>query len=415
MHSELKPFTPSRAHPFDFGAAGHLWQRAAFGGSFDAITETAARSPREAVAALVDGPGDDPEERGLDSIWEAVLGGGDADGLRAWLIARQARCAHQVREKIALFWHSHFATSLLKVRKVDWMARQYRLFLRHGLGTFETLLRAVTRDPAMIRWLDNETNAKGHANENYGRELLELFTLGDGNYTEKDIKEASRAFTGWHILNDRYHFSKTLHDAGVKTVLGKTGPFGGDDVIRIALDQEACGRFLATKLLRFFVTPKPDAEVAASLGKEMRRNGYHLSATLKLLFGSRYFFDRKNRGGMIKSPIEYVVGAARAFQVKLDGGAAVPALRHMGQDLLAPPNVAGWPGHNEWINTASWLARVNGIRNLVTSPSVSLTQAGRALLGDRVPQTEIDRLQKSGASKRDLAHALLALPEAHMS
>jgi len=415
MHPALQPFTPSRARPFDLDAAAHLWRRAGFGAPVDVLRETAAQEPGEAVRALVRGPAEDAAARGLESIWEAVLGGNDADAVRAWLVTRQARCAHQVREKMALFWHGHFATSLRKVRQVDWMAKQYRLFLEHGLGGFRPLVEKVARDPAMIRWLDNETNAKGHANENYARELFELFTLGDGNYTERDIKEAARAFTGWHILQDRFHFSKTQHDDGEKTVLGKTGRFGGDDVIRIALEQEACGRFLARKLLRFFVTPDPDADVVAALGARMRKNGYDMAATLELLFASRYFFDPAHRGALVKSPVEYVVGAARAFGARLDAAEAVPALRRMGQELLAPPNVAGWLGHTEWIDTASWLARVNGIRGLIASPSVPLTQAARSLLGARAPAATIENLKQSGAGKRDLAHALLALPEAHMA
>ena len=417
MHEALKPWTPSRRDPWDLDAAAHLWRRVGFGAPPHAVRATLRRSPAEAVAGIVDGPARDTPSDELESIYESVLGTGSADGLRAWLVSRMVRCEHQLREKLALFWHGHFATSLLKVRHVPWMARQYRLFLDHGLGRFATLLGEITRDPAMIRWLDNETNRKGHANENYARELFELFTLGDGNYTEKDIQDAARAFTGWHILQDRFHLSTTLHDDGTKTVLGRTGRFGGADICRIALEEEACGRFLAKKLLAFFVHPQPTADVVAGFGELLRHSDYDTRAALKHLFGSRLFFAPENRRALVKSPLEYVVGTARALEIKLDAPAAVPALRSMGQDLLAPPNVKGWSGHTDWINTATWLARVNTARQLTQDfgGAGDLDGSARALLGRPLPGSERDRLVSSGAGKRDLAHALLSLPEAHLA
>jgi uncharacterized protein (DUF1800 family) len=420
VHEALKPWTPSRQDPWDFDAAAHLWRRAGFGAPPHTVRATARRSPAEAVAAIVDGPARDTPGGELESIYEAVLGTGSADGLRAWLVSRMARCDHQLREKLALFWHGHFATSLLKVRHVPWMARQYRLFLDHGLGPFGALLGEITRDPAMIRWLDNETNRKGHANENYARELFELFTLGEGSYTEKDIQEAARAFTGWHILQDRFRLSRTLHDDGPKRVLGRVGRLDGDDICRIVLEEEACGRFLAGKLLAFFVHPRPKADVVAGFGELLRHSGYDTSTALRHLFGSRLFFAPKTRRALVKSPLEFVVGTARALEIKLDAPAAVPALRAMGQDLLAPPNVKGWPGHTHWINTATWLVRVNAAHALTRDlPDAGgpedLEDLARALLGRPLPGPERERLAKSGAGRRDLVHALLSLPEAHLA
>lgn len=418
MHEALKPWQPSAADPWDIDAASHLWRRAGFGPTPAGLRATLRGTPGEAVGLLVRGPAEDPATRDLETIYESVLGSADPDKARAWLVARMARAGHQLREKMALFWHGHFATSLRKVRKLDWMMRQYRLFLDAGLGRFHVLLSGITRDPAMIRWLDNETNAKGRPNENYARELFELFTLGDGNYTEKDIKEAARAFTGWHILRGRFHFSKTLYDDGEKTVLGRTGRWGGDDVCRIALEQPACGCFLARKLLRFLVCPEPDEAVVTALGGELQARGYDVADTLQLLLGSRYFFDRAHRLALVRSPLEFVVGAARALDVPLDANAAVPVLRRLGQDLLAPPNVKGWPGHRAWINTATWLVRVNAARALANrydGPADVLGRTGRILLGRPVPEAEKDKLLASGAGKRDLVHALLSLPEAHLA
>ena len=296
MHDALRPWQPGKG-AWNYDAAAHLWRRAGFGATPAALDRWADGTPAAAVAVAVSGPADDKATRELEKIYRSVMGTSSVDSARAWLLTRMARGGHPLREKLALFWHGHFATSVLKVTHVDWMLRQYRLFLDLGLGKFAALLDAVTRDPAMIRWLDNETNTKGKPNENYARELFELFTLGDGNYTENDIQEAARAFTGWRILKHRYHFSASQHDEGQKTVLGKTGNFNGEDICRIALDREACGRFLARKLLRFFVTPEPAADIVASFGAELKKREYDMASALTLLFSSRYFFAEKNRIG----------------------------------------------------------------------------------------------------------------------
>ncbi|MHC4222960.1 MAG: DUF1800 domain-containing protein [Planctomycetota bacterium] len=417
MHEALRPFEPSKSNPWDFDAAAHLWRRAGFGAAPRGIERTLRRNPRAAVDAIVDGPPSDRAADELESIYESVLGTDDPDAARSWLIARMVRCGYQLREKMALFWHGHFATSIVKVRKLDWMMRQYRIFLSLGLTRFPALLEVVTRDPAMIRWLDNETNRKGHANENFAREVFELFTLGDGNYTERDIQEAARAFTGWHILRDRFHFSRVLHDDGRKTVLGQTGAFWGEDVLRIATEQPACGRYLARKLLAFFVTPTPDEKIVESLGAYLKESGYDIPATLKLLFQSELFFSKATRGALIKSPLEYAVGAIRTFDAKVDTRQAVPMMREMGQDLLAPPNVKGWPGQRSWINTASWLPRVNAARGFARTvdKDAQFEACGRALLGRPVSSLEKQALESSGGKRGDLVHGLLSLPEAHLA
>jgi uncharacterized protein (DUF1800 family) len=414
MHDSLMPFDGT----WDFDAAAHLWRRAAFGAPAARIEETLRLTPADAAKALVRGPAKDTAAEELESVYAQILGTGNVDAIRAWLLQRMVRCDHQLREKVALFWHGHFATSVLKVNEPAWMARQYRLFLDLGLGPFSDLLDKVTRDPAMIRWLDNETNSKGHPNENYARELFELFTLGVGNYSERDIKEAARAFTGWHILEDRYHFSKRLHDDGEKEVLGARGAYDGDDICKLALEKPACGRFLARKLLAYFVTPEPADDVVSAFGDEFRSRGYRTGEWLELLFASRFFYDTRNRGVLVKSPIEFVATSVRVFGARLDAPKAAPDLRAMGQDLLAPPNVKGWPGHLSWINTATWLSRVDAGRRLASTFTVrgdgddAVLAYGRPLCG-KAPGAE--ERQRLAAAKQDLAHALLCLPEAHLS
>jgi uncharacterized protein (DUF1800 family) len=398
---------------FTFDDAAHLWRRAGFGASRKTIEETVALGPDAAIDRLVDGPAKDTAADDLEFVYRSVLGAEDDDGARGWILLRMLRSEHPVREKLALFWHGHFATSNAKVRDLRWMMRQYRLFLDHGLGRFPVLLDAVAKDPAMIRWLDNETNRKGQANENYAREVLELFTLGEGNYTEKDVSEAARAFTGWHLLRGKFHLSSSLHDAGTKTVLGQTGAFGGTDIQRIALEQPACGRFLAGKLLRYYVHPEPDAALVNELGDSMRADGYDVGATLKRIFRSELFFSERARRSIVKGPIDFVIGSARALEVqKFPAKDAVPPLRAMGQDLLAPPNVKGWPGHRSWINTATWLVRVRAALSIAEAASVrDVDESARALLGRSLDDQERSALTGDPVAQ---LQALLCTPEAHL-
>ncbi len=421
MSEHLQPFEPDAANPWDADAAAHLWRRAGFGAPPSRIDATLRTTPAEASRAAVEGPARDGAAEGLESIFGAVVGSNNDDKARAWLVSRMVRCEHQLREKVALFWHGHFATSIAKVRDLGWMMRQYRIFLEDGLGKFPVMLARVVRDPAMLRWLDNETNAKGHPNENFARELFELFTLGEGHYSEQDIQEAARAFTGWHILHDKFRFSKALHDDGEKTIFGRTGPFGGDDVLGLALEQPACSRFLARKLIDFFVMPasSPEAPVDAT-ARLLRESGYDIGHTLRTLLSSRSFYGSAARRSLVKSPLDYLVGAARAFEMAADATAAVPLLREMGQDLLSPPNVKGWPGHGAWINTATWITRVNAAERLAANLEIrhdgeqALDHYGRALLGRNPPAAERQALLSAGTGKRDLVHGLLALPEAHL-
>ncbi|MFQ5844376.1 MAG: DUF1800 family protein [Planctomycetota bacterium] len=420
MTTRLEPWKPTRRDPWDRDAAAHLWRRAGFGAPASRVEATLGRTPAEAVDRLVDGPARDPATDELDALWRSLLGLESLDRFRAWLVTRMARCDHQLREKMALFWHGHFATSIAKVREPVWMMRQYRLFLRHGLGPFGRLLEKIARDPAMIRWLDNDTNRKGRPNENFARELFELFTLGPGHYTEHDIREAARAFTGWAVLRDRFHFSPRNHDDGPKTVLGRTGRWGGEDVLGIAIEQEACGRFLAGKLLRFFVHPRPPRELVDAFGAQLRRRGYDLGPALRVLFRSEAFFSAEARRSLVKSPLEFVVGSLRCLGGRPDARSLLPALREMGQELLAPPNVKGWPGQRSWIHTAAWLARINTAASLAgridprVEGAAAVRRYGRDLLGRPVRPEVAETLVRSGAGSRDLVRALLSLPECHL-
>jgi uncharacterized protein (DUF1800 family) len=269
---------------------------------------------------------------------------------------------------MTLFWHNHFATSLAKVKSPALMKQQNLLLRKHALGKFGTLLLEMSKDPAMLVWLDSNSNVKAHPNENYAREVMELFSLGVGNYTEPDVREAARAFTGWHTSGDRFSFNRLQHDDGPKTVLGRAGAWDGGDVIRIVLEQPAASRFLVRKLYRHFIgegEPPPD-RLLEPLAERFRRSDYDVADLMGTLLRSRHFFSEHAYRQRIKSPAEYVAGMFRSFGVKPEGegitadGFALPApLDGMGQTLFAPPNVKGWDGGPAWLNTATLLARHN--------------------------------------------------------
>jgi uncharacterized protein (DUF1800 family) len=268
-------------------------------------------------------------------------------------------------EKMALFWHGHFATSLQKVQPVQ-MAQQIELFRTFGLGRFPALLSAVTRDPAMLVWLDNRANAKAHPNENYAREVMELFALGLGNYTEDDVKEAARAFTGWTLdKNQQAAFVPARHDDGPKTVLGKTGAFGADDVIAIIVAQPVHQRFIARKLLEFFVYSDPEPELIEAAASVYALSGFDVARTVGTILRSDVFYSGRAYRAIPKSPVELAIGTLRYIGAADVPPNAVYQLARMGQEPLNPPSVKGWDGGPAWINTSTVLARFNFVNALI--------------------------------------------------
>lgn len=289
----------------------------------------------------------------------SALDGGNIDGLRNWWLYRLLHSANPLAEKMCLFWHDHFATSNAKVRDAGMMDAQHALIRGHALGSFAGLFRGMARDPAMLVWLDGNANRKRHPNENFAREVMELFSLGVGNYSETDIREAARAFTGWHLRNDKFWFNTVQHDPGTKSVLGKSGRFKGGDILEICLAHEACPRFLAAKMLRAFVKPAPERALVDALAARIRHHDFELAPVLRELLSSRAFFAADARRSLIKSPVELVVGAHRSLKSvpRLDNCAQL--LGSLGQSLFEPPTVKGWEGGRLWINSATMLQRAN--------------------------------------------------------
>jgi uncharacterized protein (DUF1800 family) len=280
--------------------------------------------------------------------------------LRAWWIGEMLATPSPLTERMTLFWHNHFVSSQQKVRHARLMYEQNALLRRHATGNFGELLHAVAKDPAMIVYLDSASNRKGKPNENFAREVMELFTLGEGHYTERDVREAARAFTGWSLDLDTgaFRFRPFLHDEGPKTVLGRTGNFDGDAVLDILLAQRATAEFVVAKLWRELVSPEPETQEVRRIAARFRDARYDLKVALRGLFLSDAFWAQENRAALLKSPVDLVVGTLRALEFQVgDPLPFVLVTAGLGQNLFAPPNVKGWPGGEAWINSSTLLAR----------------------------------------------------------
>lgn len=264
----------------------------------------------------------------------------------------------QLREKMSLFWHGHFACINLNIFYQQQLLNEIR---SNALGNFGDLLRGVSKSAAMLSFLNNQQNKKQHPNENFAREVMELFTLGRGHYTEQDVKEAARAFTGWGFkMNGEFVFRKMFHDDGVKTVLGKTGNFDGDDVVDILLQQKQTALFITQKVYRYFVNDIPDEEKVKHLAEHFYKSNYNISSLMKNIFTAEWFYDEKNVGSRIKSPVELIAGMRRTLPMQFQNGSMQLLLqRVLGQLLFYPPNVAGWPGGTNWIDSSSLMLRLS--------------------------------------------------------
>ena len=371
----------------DIALMAHLMRRAGFGATWDELEGYVARGYEPVVEELLHPA--DPQNMPDDIIRRYHTDQYELrqlDGAAANWMYRMVTTRCPLEEKIALFWHGLFATGYSKLNQARSLLNQIDMFRRLGLGSLRATLVELSRDPAMIVWLDNNDNHKGAINENYGRELLELFSMGIGNYTELDIKECARAFTGWTLGNAEYmavragkdsiwpygriawHFDYRDHDHddGEKTFLGETGNFNGEDIINIIVRQEATARFICTRLFQFFAADEVDEDgekAVQSMMSSYFSSGYEIRSVMRTLFNSDYFTSEKARYTRVKGPVEMVVGA-----IRLAGSYRTPTLgvhqvaqqaSFMGQGLLQPPSVEGWHEGLEWIESGSLVERVN--------------------------------------------------------
>ena len=403
----------------------HLMWRAGFGPAVEQLDDLNKYTPKQFYKALVKASAKNPEFIDVaDDYLKGLLMGLDEAGrmqkkemdpdqrkmvqqknregvknLNLYWMHEMVNSAAQLREKMAFFWHGHFACRNLNIFYQQGLLDVIRT---NALGNFGTLLKEVSRSAAMLNFLNNQQNKKDHPNENFAREVMELFTLGRGNYTEHDIKEAARAFTGWGAnVKGEFQFRKFQHDFGSKTVLGSTGMFDGMDVLDILLRDRQTARYITQKLYRFLVNDTVDFEKVEWLSERFYKSDYEISRLLEDIFTSDWFFEEKNIGCKIKSPVELLVGIQRMLPMKLENEEALMLLqRVLGQQLFYPPNVAGWPGGKTWIDSSSLMMRMRipKLINDVDEMNVKPKDDDDTMMGMKDPDRAI-KPNRTGAQK----------------
>ena len=356
-----KVYTPSVGAAWNLRRVGHLFRRAAFGATAADLDAGLKDGPAKTIARLLEGgPKLDEFERSMTPLADTIARANTGNNLAAWWLTRMLYSPHPLAEKVTLFWHNHFATSNAKVQNARFMLAQYALLRKHALGGFAKMLEGMSTDQAMLVWLDGRGSKKGIPNENYARELMELFSLGLGHYTEKDIREAARAFTGWEV-GQAPKFTPGDHDAGEKTFLGKRGKSKPDDIVRLCLDQPACPRFLCEKLFRFFVSDTLPAtkDLLEPLAVAYKKSNYDTGAIVKTILSSNLFFSDAAYRTKVKSPVDFALGAIKALEGRVGTSSLALTLTQLGQNLFQPPSVKGWDGGPAWLNGQTLLFRQN--------------------------------------------------------
>ena len=360
---------PYRSQSWDHRLAAHLFRRATFGGTIEEIDRSVEEGLEATLERIFDLSRVDEFENEMSSAGRMTGRGESSRNLASWWLLRCLRTPVPILEKLTLFWHGHFATGGDKVKDAKAMLDQNNTIRAHALKKFAPLVEAISRDVAMLTYLDSTENRKTRPNENYARELMELFCLGPGNYSEDDIKQIARCFTGWEIRRGKFRFNSYQHDTGSKSFLGKTGSFGGEDAIRIVIEQPACARFIARKLVRYFVfddAPISD-ELITPLAQQLRDSEFDICSILKTIFSSQIFFSAQAIGQKIKSPMELAIGTCRFFGCTANTQILAARLAELGQLPLYPPNVKGWDGGRSWINASTILARANLVNELIAA------------------------------------------------
>jgi uncharacterized protein (DUF1800 family) len=368
-----EPYVPDDKMPWDLARVVHLHHRAGFAATWAEIQRDLKDGPDKSIDRLIKGeasahvPAEFNEVSTL--VADAAVTSGEIGRLKAWWIYRMIFSPDPLGEKLALLWHNHFASSNAKIRDVGVMRAQNEVFRKHSRSPFGELLNAVMRDPAVLIFLDAPVNRKGHANENLARELMELFTLGIGNYSEADVKDAARALTGWSVENGSFTEVSGKHDDGEKTILGKTGKWSGHDLIRMLLDHPSTADRLSWRLgTLFFGEAALPPEARQSLADKLRQEKLNLGSAVATILRSRLFFAEGNIRTRIASPVEFVIASTRALEM-FDPAPSTLVLAdwcgRLGEDLFEPPNVGGWPGGRTWISPRTTIGRANAISSLL--------------------------------------------------
>jgi uncharacterized protein (DUF1800 family) len=358
-----EPYRPSKEAPWNLQRVGHLYRRAAFGATLEQLQKGVKDGPDATIEALFRGGEHHADfDKTTATLQQSIADGNLGGPLRGWWLRLMLYGPNPMLEKLTLFWHNHFATSNVKVNNARFMLGQYELMKKYALGSFEQMLQEMSKDPAMMVWLDTRGSKKGNPNENYAREIMELFSLGVGNYTETDIREAARAFTGWNIVGNEVVFNADSFDDGEKTVFGETGKFKMPDIVRLCLEKPCCPKFVVTKFFRFMVseTIEPTPELIDPLAEKFKTSGYDFGAVVKTVLHSNLFFSPQAYRSRIKSPVEFILGIVHALGTKEIGTTQLAAeTEKLGQNVFNPPSVKGWDGGRTWLNASTLLDRQN--------------------------------------------------------
>jgi len=398
--SPWAPYEPHDGAPWDVRRVVHLHRRAGFAATWKEVQRDLKDGPRASIDRVLAGRSrlDGVPDNFAEAAGLLAESAGEPERLKAWWVYRMLFGPDPLTERLTLLWHNHFATSVAKVRDPRAMRRQSETFRELARAPFGKLLHAAVREPALLEWLDAPSNRKGHPNENLARELMELFTLGIGHYTEADVKEAARALTGWTLADGRFREDADRHDGGEKAVLGRRGKWTGDDLVKILLDQPATAGRLAWRLCdQFLGEGAVDAAGLRALADGLRKHDLDVGWGVETVLRSRAFFAAGNLGRRVLGPVEFAVGAVCALELFEPAPSTLVLAdwcARLGQDLFQPPNVGGWPGGRQWVSAPSMIGRANFATALV----------GGTLTRDRRPLDAVGlaRRHGRGADLREL-------------
>jgi uncharacterized protein (DUF1800 family) len=365
-----QPWTPSATDRWDFAKSAHLHRRAGFAAAWNVIEADATRPHQDVIAGLLASDGSETAVRNREAdqnTGQILAAAGDSRRLAAWWLLRMVHSTEPALERLTLFWHGHFATSAEKVPETNLMWRQYLSLRRLAWGPFRDLVQEISRDPAMLIYLDARDSRKAKPNENFAREVMELFCLGTGNYTEQDIRELARAFTGGGIRNGKFHDNRYQFDEGEKKFLDYRGRANRAQAIDAIVDHSACAQFIVWKLVRQYVADEipRDHRLIQHLASAYQESNLTTSVLLKQIWSSRLFFADACRGARVQSPVELGVGLLRALGISFPMEALADELRELGQLPFFPPSVKGWDGGTRWIDVRTAILRSNLVHRVV--------------------------------------------------
>jgi len=358
---------PSEDIPWDYSTASHLLRRATLGQTPKQLDQAIANSPDETIKHLFESGNTSEYETTASALGKSIVAGGNLRQLSVGWLHRMVNTPQPLLEKMTLFWHGHFATGADKVNDIHAMYQQNMTLRQLALGSFSEMAHTISKDPAMLLYLDSAYNRKAHPNENYARELMELFCMGEGNYSERDVQELARCFTGWEVRRLQFRFNRFQHDPGTKELLGITNIESGEGAIDVVLNHEATPRFIVSKLFRFFIAdePQPSPELLEPLARQFREDNLKIAPVLQRILSSNLMFSQLTRTRKIRSPLEWMLGWMQALQITGNLQLVSEGLTQMGQSLYFPPNVKGWEGGRSWINSSTLVARANALHKLM--------------------------------------------------